>query len=481
MKLKALFIISVCLGCLWSLSAFAQVPDSLWTRYYGGSNDQICYGVSEALDQGLILAGDSRGDTTSFAVLVKTNSQGFPLWMRNYGRHHQATGVVALSGGGYMTGGVSSLNGSDDFWMMRVNADGDSMWSRTFGGAEADYSRRILQTSDGSFILAGSTGSFGAGQSDAWLVKTDANGGGLWSRTYGSGGTDGCYSIAQTTDGGFILGGVTDSLGTWGEADALLVKTNSLGDTAWIRTFGGQYGDFFYSVQQASDGGYIAAGAITPSLGEPYDFFVVKTDANGNGMWTRTFGAAGDDECSEVRVLQDGGFILSGPTGSYGVHGYGTLIVRTNAFGDTLWTRVLRPDTTGYPFCGTLVSDGGYVMAGGELSSNGDANMMAMKLGAIPLAASDNFVLQPSSFTLSAYPNPFNPSTAIRFSLSRDDAVKLRVYDVNGRLVQTLLERTMPAGEHRIMFEAGNLPSGMYIARLENSAVSKSEKLMLVK
>ena len=484
MKLKALFIISVCLECLWSLSAFAQAPDSLWTRYFDNDDgEDYCFSIAETSDQGLICAGwSSVEDTLDRAVLIKTGVNGQPIWSRTYGRHHQITGVVQNPDGSYIVGGQVTTGSSGDFWMMKVSSSGDSLWSRTFGGGNWDTPYGIVRTADGGYALFGNTNSFGAGEQDMWLIKTDANGGGLWSQTYGSDGYENGYRIAPMSDGGFILCGSTDSLAAWGEQDAWLVRTDAFGDTLWTGAFGGQFGDMVFSAEQTMDGGVIAGGATTPFDGAEPDFFVVKTDANGNGMWTRTFGGDGEDQCLQVRVLADGGYILSGATQSSGTDYYQPWIIRLNADGDSLWSRVLRSDTNDVSYCGTLTSDGGYVL--GCLRQRApvwDYDMAITKLAPIPLGVDDQFILQPSSFTLSAYPNPFNPSTAIQFSLSRDDAVKLRVYDVNGRLVQTLLERTMPAGEHRVMFEAGNLPSGMYIARLENSAMSKSQKLMLVK
>ncbi len=484
MRRKHLFWLVVFACTVWVSSALAQVPDSLWTRYFDNADgEEICYGIAETSDQGLICAGWSTvEDSLTKAMLVKTGVNGLPLWARNYGRHQQATSVVQNSDGSYMVCGVTGLSSNNDFWMMKVNSAGDSLWSQTFGGAESEQCYAILPTGDGGYVLGGGTGSFGAGGTDFWLVKTDANGGGLWSQTYGSDGSDFMYDAAPTSDCGFILCGSTDSLNVWGETDGWLVRTDAFGDTLWTRAFGGQFDDFLYSVQQTPDGGFVAAGGKIPFDGATFDFFLVKMDANGNGMWTRTFGEDGDDECSQVRVLGDGGYIMSGPTGSYNVDGYGTLIVRLDADGDSLWSRVLRPDTTGYPFCATLVSDGGYVMGGGQLRAPGwDSDMMITKLASIPLGVDDPFILPPTSFVLSAYPNPFNPSTSIRYSLSRNDVVTLSVYDVNGRLVQTLLERTMPAGEHSLNFDAGHLPSGLYIARLQSKTATATHKLMLVK
>lgn len=460
----------------------AQIPDSLWTRYYNANEIEICLDVIETADNGLMMAGYSSQDTLGYLMLVKAGSNGNPFWSRTYGSHEQGTSIVQAPDGGYIIGGMTGITTNNNFWMMKANANGDSLWSRTFGGPEIDVCRDIIPASDGGYLLAGYSESFGAGSSDIFIVKTDANGGGLWTRTYGSDGYELLYDAARTHDNGYILAGTTDSLATWGETDCWLVKTNADGDTQWTRTFGGASSEFFFSVQPTLDGGYIAGGATGSNSAGSYDFYIVKTNQNGVGQWARTFGDIGDDECSEVRVLSDGGFIASGPTGSFGTHPYGTWILRLDANGDTLWSKVLRPDTTGYPFCATLISDGGYVMAGGAVRGlDGNQDMMVTKLAAIPLPVTDVVSILPSQFALSNFPNPFNPLTTIQFSMPQPGHATLSLFDVNGRQIETLLDDNLTTGEYNVSFDGANLPSGTYFARLQANTTAATHKIVLLK
>jgi hypothetical protein len=154
-------------------------------------------------------------------------------------------------------------------------------FAKTFGGTNWDYAYSVQQTSDGGYIVAGSTASFGAGGYDIFLIKTDANGNIIWAKTYGGANFDYAYSVRQTSDGGYILAGYTNSFGA-GWYDIFLIKTDANGNMQWAKTFGGTYGDYAYSVQQTSDGGYIVAG-YTASFGAGiYDIFLIKTDANGD-------------------------------------------------------------------------------------------------------------------------------------------------------------------------------------------------------
>ncbi len=135
--------------------------------------------------------------------------------------------------------------------------------------------------------MAGYTESFGAGDSDAWVIKLDANGNVQWQKTYGGKGDDYAYSIQQTSDGGYIVAGKTLSFGT-GDSDAWVIKLDAKGNVQWQKTYGGEYDDFVHSIQQTSDGGYIVAG-YTLSFGAGNDAWVIKLDAKGNVQWHKTY------------------------------------------------------------------------------------------------------------------------------------------------------------------------------------------------
>ncbi len=190
-------------------------------------------------------------------------------------------------------------------------------WNKTFGGRFEDIANSVLQTSDGGYVFAGGTTSYGNGLADVWLVKTDANGNMQWSKTFGGTGFDKAYSVQRTSDSGYVIAGITNSSGN-GEFDAWLIKTDAGGNMQWDRTFGGTNNDGVFSVQQTSDGGYILAGE-TWSYGAGYvNAWLIKTDASGNELLSRTFGGADFDAVFSVRQTSDGGFILAGETWSYG-------------------------------------------------------------------------------------------------------------------------------------------------------------------
>jgi hypothetical protein len=160
--------------------------------------------------------------------------------------------------------------------LIKTDANGNIIWAKTYGGTAV---RSVQQTSDGGYIVAGHTSSFGAGYYDIFLIKTDANGNVIWAKTYGGTYSDYAYSVQQTSDGGYIVAGTTRSFGAYGY-NIFLIKTDASGNIQWAKTYGGTDGDEDYSVRQTSDGGYILAGGTWSFSVE--GALLIKTDANGN-------------------------------------------------------------------------------------------------------------------------------------------------------------------------------------------------------
>ncbi|MFQ5906442.1 MAG: FlgD immunoglobulin-like domain containing protein, partial [bacterium] len=240
---------------------------------------------------------------------------------------------------------------------------GEITFEKTYGGIADDWGLSVQQTSDGGYIVAGFTESFGAGSEDAYLVKTDSFGVVLWSRTYGGTNADRANCVQRTRDGGYILVGFTDSYGP-GKRDVYLLKTDALGETLWVRTYGGGGNDDGKCVRQTSDGGYIIAGWTTSFGAGGIDFYLIKTDPLGNAYWTKTYGGTSFDKAFSVRQTLDGGYIVTGWTNSYGAGRDDIYLVKTDSLGNAVWIR-----TYGSPYMDAghsvlQMTDGGYLVAG---------------------------------------------------------------------------------------------------------------------
>ncbi|MFH1009691.1 MAG: hypothetical protein V1784_00475 [bacterium] len=254
------------------------------------------------------------------------------LWTRTYGGSsgEDARSVQRTAEGGYVVAGYtySFGAGESDFYLVKINSQGDTLWTRTYGGSSYESAYSVQQTEDGGYIVAGSTRSFGAGGEDFYLVKTSSSGDTLWTRTFGGSSQDVAHSVQQTADGGYIVAGYTESFGA-GSRDMYLVKTNSQGDTLWTRTYGGSSTDVARSVQQTTDGGYIMAG-YTESFGAGWrDFYLVKTNGQGDTLWTRTYGGSSEDWAASSQQTPDGGYIVAGYTNSFGAGSSDFYLVKT--------------------------------------------------------------------------------------------------------------------------------------------------------
>jgi hypothetical protein len=275
-------------------------------RTYGGASYDAGFSVQQTVDGGYVIAGLtwSFGAGSYDVYIIKTNANGDTAWTRAYGGINADEGfaVSQTADGGYVIAGLTGSfgAGSDDVYLIKTNAQGDTMWVRAFGGTDFDWGEDVRQTSDGGYIIAGTTVSFSAGRDDVYLIKTDAQGDTLWTRTVGGTYNEHGYSIRQTTDGGYVVAGCTESYGA-GIEDVYLIKTDVNGDTLWTRTYGGADVDWAHSVQQTSDGGYVITGTTDSYGAGGPDVYLVKTDSSGDTLWTRTFGGSDDERGNSVQ------------------------------------------------------------------------------------------------------------------------------------------------------------------------------------
>ena len=349
----------------WS-EAFAQVT---FEKTYGGAIYDIGNSVEQTADGGYVIAGYTESFGAGFYdfYLIKTDFLGDTLWTKTYGGAGNDFGysVQQTNDGEYVIAGYTESFGAGltDVYLIKSNSLGDTLWTRAYGGAVDDRGYSVQQTADGGYVIAGYTRSFGAGSADVYLIKTNSLGNTLWTKTYGGWSGDQGYSVQQTVDGGYVIAGSTRSFGAGGN-DAYLIKTDSLGDTLWTKAYGGALNDYGYSVQQTTDGGYVIAG-YTYSFGAGnYDFYLIKTDSLGDTLWTRSYGGANDDWGYSVQQTADGGYVIAGYTLSFGTGLSDVYLIKTNSLGDTLWTKTYSRWHS--DFCKSVqqTADGGYVIVG---------------------------------------------------------------------------------------------------------------------
>jgi hypothetical protein len=287
-------------------ASFVRRTSVVYSDFPGAVTDYIAGFVQQTKDGGYIIAGNGRdGYRDSDSWLIKTDAQGKERWNKTFKGGHSFSSVQQTSDGGYIVAGTM---------LIKTDANGNQQWNRTFGNL-SEYFYSVRQTSDGGYILVGSTFTIMT-SGDALLIKIDASGNEQWNRTLGGIHDDVTNSVEQTNDGGYILAGSTSSYGA-GQNDAWLIKTDAKGNEMWNKTFGGMSYDYAFSVQQTPDDGYILAGS-TKSYGAIFDAWLIKTNASGKMQWSKIIGGAKGDSAESIQLTQDGGYILAGSTSSYG-------------------------------------------------------------------------------------------------------------------------------------------------------------------
>ncbi len=393
--MKMTFGIAGALLLLTGISA--AVPSEKWNITFGGKGEESASSVRMTSDGGLIIAArlTNLSNMRINTWLIKTDANGIQHWNKTLlaGSDNWAESVEETRDGGFILAGSAVRDGPGGEYntvvLIKTDEKGTQQWYRTYGSARNNpevavdhVAKSVKQTSDGGYVIAGRSMYVDAANykwsrpSDninAWLVRFDANGSYMWSMTIPDG-TE-ANSAQQTLFGGFIAAGkirIKNSAGGGiDENKAILVKTDSFGNLQWIKKFGDNVGDsVFNSVFQTSDRGYIMAGA-TKSYYGGFDILLIKTDADGNELWKKTYGGSGDDRAYSVVETSDLGYVLAGWTepemtrDSDVIGDRDAWIIKTDANGVEQWSKKLGgKNSTDEAYSILQTSEGDYIFAG---------------------------------------------------------------------------------------------------------------------
>ncbi|SMB93233.1 hypothetical protein SAMN00808754_0823 [Thermanaeromonas toyohensis ToBE] len=345
--------------------------------------------VVQTKDGGYVLTGwTNSGQEGSEVFLVRCNEKGNILWSKTFKGNGHSCGysVKEVREGGFIiVGDTKSKDGYDhDVYVVRTDEKGEPLWERNFGGQYCDYAWSVQQTRDGGFIFAGGTESFGAGLYDIYLIKLDAAGNKLWERTYGGKGSDCGYAVQELDDGGYLIAGNSESFSA-GYPDVYLIKTDVNGQIIWQKTYGGQGSDYGWSLTLTSDGGYVIAGEkeIVSDQGNILAAYLFKVDPEGKVLWEKTYGNK-TSSFYAISPVKGGGYVLTGKKET-AQGGYAVYVVRTNKSGDPVWETTI--EGLGYN-CGYSIlqsRDRGYVLVGRkERKREGGSEILLTKFGLAP-------------------------------------------------------------------------------------------------
>jgi len=483
---------------LWGATLFAQAPDTLWTKTYGGSERDEARSVQQTSDGSYIVTGYTKsfGSGKADVWLIKTDPDGDTLWTKTYGgpEWDEARSVQQTSDGGYIvTGWTCSFGaGEADVWLLKTDADGDTLWTRTYGDTGYDAGYSVQQTPDEGYIIVGFTASVGPGEiQHVYVIKTDADGDTLWTSIYSGGaGTTRGSSVKQTSDGCYIIAGDTYIFSeVVSSSEVYLIKTDANGDSLWTRTYGGDHGsDYGISVCETSDGSYIITGTSYYS-GRWYEVLLLKTDADGDSLWARTYGQDHrHDHGRSVCETSDGGYIIAGAKQTDVLSHYNIYLMKTDENGEVLWTR-----DYGYPkkswnqgYSVQETSDGGYIVAGGaDFLDPPNRDVCLLKLEP-DVGIEEKESSQELPLVFEADPNPFTDKTSINYQLPSSAHVQMVVYDPIGRKVKILVDGRQDAGTHILTWDGtddagGKLSSGLYFIRIVTPGFSQTAKVIMVR
>ncbi len=322
-----------------------------WQKPLGGSKGEEAKAIEQTRDGGYIIAGYSEsqndevsGNHGSYDMwIVSLDKKGTIQWQKSFGGSGDdgANAVQQTRDGGYIVTGYSgsfdgnaTLNhGDKDCWVVKLDGSGNLKWQKSFGGSGEDVAFSVQQTSEGGYIIAGTTDSrdgdvtVNHGGKDFWIIRLSDAGVLLWQEFLGGGGNDKANFICQTIDGGYVVAGSStsdngDVTGNHGTSDCWVVKLNESGKIEWQKSLGGSDFDVAYSIQQTTDGGYVVGGTSSSKDGDltfnygSFDWWVIKLDNSGNIQWQKSLGGSDDDEAYSIRQTKDGSVIVAGLSAS---------------------------------------------------------------------------------------------------------------------------------------------------------------------
>lgn len=367
----------------------------------GGALEDVAFAVAATADNGTVIGGYTRsfgsGDRDSF--IVKLDSTGAPLWKFTYGAagDEDVQSIKATNDGGLIVAGYTTSFGAGqyDMWIMKLSSDGAIQWQKTYGGPLTEYAKSIEQTTDGGYIVAGYTASFGEGAHDIWVLRLKVDGSIVWQKTYGSTGLENTYAVRQTTDGGFIIAGQANKFNldpSSGYQYAVLLKLDANGAVTWQYAYGGNGITYVYAIENTTEGGYIFA-AYSDAFGDgDQDVWIVKLDTDGSILWQKTYGGTGDDRAFSISRTRDNGYIIAGDTDSFGAGGLDEWIFKIDGQGEILWQRTFGGglDDSSHAYSSAICADDSVVVVGQTTSFGAGAyDMWVIKLsqyGLLPIS-----------------------------------------------------------------------------------------------
>ncbi len=489
--MRGVHLLAAVLAMLLPVGAFAG---HTYESTYGGSGDDVARAVLETQNGKYLLVGYSKssGNETWDGYLVEVAPHGEQIWQKfvDLGGDEFFNDELQLSNSDYLLAGKIKAQGSDntDALLVRTDSSGNVLWHKTYGGSENDAASAIAACPDGNFIFVGSTKSYGHGNYDVWVVKVNPSGDTLWTRTFGGTTEEEAQDVAVDASGNIYISARTFNPYA---PDFYMLDLAPNASTHWIVSFGtgGWEEGFGVSLlgERAVFAGYLHVGG-----GRSHDMCAVCMKADGDTAWTGHYGTYKDEYAYAVTTTPNNNLVMVGEQRLYSGAQKDAVVVKITASGQQLWFKEFAHDKDEIFRDVMVTSDGYYVLVGFTNSfGHGGRDMYLVKTtpdGEVTSVASRSTSATPRAYSLLVnYPNPFNPSTHVRFELPRAQEVELVVKDVRGHTVKVLQRGKLAAGVHDVVWQGQDergqtVSSGVYFCILRSgNRVLATHKMMLLK
>ncbi|MBM7607966.1 flagellin-like hook-associated protein FlgL [Lysinibacillus composti] len=374
-------------------------PTIQWQQNLGSDGYDGGIDIIQLTDGSYMTVGQSGDSERVYGYLAKLDQNGQLLWEKEYPQYYATNNIVEAQDGNFIISGFATngeltsdgMNKDNDVYLSKIDTSGNVMWERTFDYKDSDSSARLSSTSDGGFIMTGHSRNHQiSSDEDAWILKLDANGDVEWKKNFNSSKNEILFEVQETVEGGYLAVGYTySSDGTVPvnqvNMDAWIIKLDSDGNTEWEKTIAGTKSDMFSGLVTTEDGGFIVSGSSASSdsdFTENYgldDMWVIKFDNHGIKQWSTHLGGSGSEQAFGILKMDDGGFIIVGPTtstdGDIGENNgdYDAAVIKISAVGEVEWKKIIGGSNEEWVVSGLdQTLDGGFVMIGRTESSDGD-------------------------------------------------------------------------------------------------------------
>ncbi|MBN2621703.1 hypothetical protein JXB22_11530 [candidate division WOR-3 bacterium] len=407
----------------------AQVPDTAWTKTFGGTNLDVGLSVQQIADSGYVIAGWTRSFSAGAAdvYVIKTDAWGDTIWTRHYGGvlDDQGLAIRQTANSGYVIAGWTASFGAGDrdVYVIRMDVFGDTIWTGTYGNVGCDQGCAVVPIANGEYAVAGSYSWWS--QEDAALMRVASGGWPIWWHTYGGSEFDIGNAVQATSDNGYIVTGETRSLGpgTPDNPNLYMIKTNFSGDTIWTKVHGNWSSEIGYAVEETTTHGYIIAGTCADSLNGSC-ILLLKTDKYGDTVWVRKYWGLGQASGYAAVETADQGYLVAGESNN------DLYLIKVNQSGDSLWAQAFG--SSGYDEARAIMrtADDGYIIVGSTWSAANNRDVWLVKIEPDTFGIVEQDIVSPKK--------DLPVATIMSGSLSLVENKEYKIFDIMGCQIHTL-------------------------------------------